>query len=110
MRNILFISLLTLLLGSGSLRIVVLTTTPQMHCEKCEIKIKNNMRFEAGIKKIETSIERQEVTITYNPQKTDLKKIQTAMKKIGYDSKVVSDIEKITPRLPADKIRNQVVI
>ena len=32
------------------------TTTPQMHCANCENKIKNNLRFEKGVKKIETSV------------------------------------------------------
>ena len=69
----------------------LLTPTPQMHCESCETKIKSNMRFEKGVKKIETNIERQEVTITYDPKKNDVKGLQAAMKKIGYETKVVSD-------------------
>lgn len=51
------------------------------------------MRFEKGVKKIETSLERQEVTITYDPKKNNVEGLQKAMKKIGYDTKVVSDKE-----------------
>ena len=69
MKHTLLITMLALLLG-GSLRVLVLTPTPQMHCQNCENKIKKNMRFEDGVKKVETSIERQEVTITYDPKKT----------------------------------------
>ena len=37
------------------IKIVVLNTDPQMHCANCESKIKNNIRFEKGIKmKLET--------------------------------------------------------
>jgi len=36
------------------------TTTPQMHCSSCENKIKNNIRFVKGVKKIETSVTRTE--------------------------------------------------
>ena len=70
---------------------VVLTTTPQMHCTGCEKRIKENIRFEPGVKKIETSLEKQQVTITYNPAKTDVKKLTEAFAKIGYEVKVVSD-------------------
>ena len=34
------------------IKIVVLNTDPQMHCANCESKIKNNIRFEKGIKKL----------------------------------------------------------
>ena len=37
------------------IKIVVLNTDPQMHCANCESKIKNNIRFEKGIKEIETN-------------------------------------------------------
>lgn len=93
MKSKLLITLFALLMGiaASNLRVVILTPTPQMHCESCETKIKSNMRFEKGVKKIETNIERQEVTITYNPKKNDVKGLQAAMKKIGYETKVVSD-------------------
>ena len=82
---------LLLMAGGKDLRELVLTPTPQMHCANCENKIKNNMRFEKGVVKIETSVEQQTVVITYNGKKTDAKALQTAMKKIGYDTRVVSD-------------------
>ncbi len=82
---------LLLLAGGKDLRELVLTPTPQMHCANCENKIKNNMRFEKGVVKIETSVEKQTVVITYNGAKTDAKALQAAMKKIGYDTQIVSD-------------------
>ena len=93
MKSKLLITLFALLMGiaASNLRVVILTPSPQMHCESCETKIKSNMRFEKGVKKIETNIERQEVTITYDPKKNDVKGLQAAMKKIGYETKVVSD-------------------
>lgn len=80
-------------IGASSLRILVVTPTPAMHCESCENKIKGNMRFEKGVKKVETSLERQEVSITYDAKKNDVEGLRAAMKKIGYDTKVVSDKE-----------------
>ena len=80
-------------LGGGNLRMLVVVPTPEMHCESCENKIKSNMRFEKGVKKVETDLESQHVTITYDPKKNTVEGLQKAMKKIGYDTKVVSDTE-----------------
>ena len=93
MKQTFIIAILTILLGfhSNELRVAVLTPTPQMHCTNCENKIKSNMRFEKGVKKVETDIENQHVTITYDASKNNVEGLQAGMKKIGYDTKVVSD-------------------
>ena len=85
------IAALLIALGGKELRVLTVTTTPEMHCQNCEKKIKENIRFEAGVKKIETNLEKQLVAITYDPAKTDAKKLSTAFSKIGYTIKVVSD-------------------
>ena len=54
------------------IKTVDFTTTPQMHCAACENKIKNNLRFEKGIKNIETSVPNQTVTVKYNADKTTI--------------------------------------
>ena len=54
------------------IKTVFFTTTPQMHCAACENKIKNNLRFEKGIKNIETSVPNQTVTVKYNADKTTI--------------------------------------
>ena len=51
------------------------------------------MRFEKGVKKVETNREKQEVTITYDPSKTNVQNIRAGMKKIGYETKVIVDKE-----------------
>lgn len=73
------------------MRVLVVTTNPEMHCQNCEKRIKENIRFEPGVRKIETSLEKQQVRITYNPAKTDVKKLTEAFAKIGYEVKVLSD-------------------
>ena len=60
------------------------TTTPQMHCANCEKKIKSNIRFVKGVKKIETSIPGQKVTIVYEPSKSNFNDFVKAFQKIGY--------------------------
>ena len=88
---LIILSSLLLMAGGKDLRVLVMTPTPQMHCASCENKIKSNLRFEKGIVDIETNVKEQTVTVTYDARKTDVAKLQSAMKKIGYDTKVVSD-------------------
>ena len=64
-------------------------TTPEMHCEGCENKIKKNIRFVKGTKKIETSVPNQTVTIVYDGSKTTYADYESAFKKIGYRVKKV---------------------
>lgn len=55
------------------------------HCEK---KIKENLRFEKGISKIDVSLKENTITVTYDPQKTDTEKIIEGFKKIGFNASV----------------------
>ena len=64
-----------------------LTTLPQMHCQKCENKIKSNIRFVKGTKKIETSVDDQRVTIIYDGKKAKYEDYVAAFRKIGYEIK-----------------------
>lgn len=70
------------------------TVSPKMSCANCESKIKTNLRYEKGVKKIDTSIENQLVTITYDPAKTSADKLVGAFKKIGYEATEVKDAPK----------------
>lgn len=63
---------------------MVVTTLPQMHCDNCEKKIKGNLRFEKGVKNIETDVNGQRVTITYDAEKTTPAKIIQSFQKFGY--------------------------
>ena len=55
-----------------------------MHCSGCENKIKGNIRFVKGVKKIVTSVPAQTVTIVFDPRKTNYETISAALEKIGY--------------------------
>ena len=66
---------------------LVVTTQPQMHCQNCEKKIKSNIRFVKGTKKISTSVEEQKVTIVYDSKKANYDDFVAAFKKIGYEIK-----------------------
>ena len=62
----------------------VVTTTPQMHCAGCENKIKNGLKFEKGVKDIQTSVPNQTVTVKYDADKTSAEDLTKAFEKIGY--------------------------
>lgn len=81
--------------SAKNIQTVIFTTHPQMHCESCEIKIKKNVRFAKGVKDIQTSVEDQKVTITYDADKTTVEKLMKAFKKIGYEVRVTTADEKI---------------
>lgn len=71
------------------IKTLVITTSPKMHCASCEERIKKNIRFEKGVKAIETSIEHQTVTIRYDAEKNTPEKLIQAFSKLGYSAKEV---------------------
>lgn len=73
---------------------LVVTTTPIMHCAGCENKIKSNLRFVKGTKKIITSVPDQTVTIIYDARKASPDVYREAFSKIGYKVKTVSNKKK----------------
>lgn len=84
----------TLTVSAKDVKTLIVTTVPQMHCEGCENKIKNNIRFEKGIKTIETNVQLQTVTITYDADKTTPESIIQGFKKIGYQATEVKTEQK----------------
>ena len=66
------------------IKTMVVTPSPKMVCENCENKIKGNLRFEKGVKNIETDLTAQTITITYDGDKTSEEKLSKALNKIGY--------------------------
>ena len=65
-----------------NIKTVVLTTNPEMHCTGCEKKIKENIRFEKGVKSIKTNLEDKTVTIEYDADKTNVEAIIKGFKRI----------------------------
>lgn len=76
------------------IKTVVLTTNPEMHCNNCEKKIKENIRFEKGIKSIKTNLKDKTVTIEYDADKTTIDNIIKGFKKIKYEAKEVKNTPK----------------
>lgn len=87
MRIVLFITLLlsSLMTVAAEKATELFTLDHQMsaHCEK---KIKENLRFEKGISKIDVSLKENTIKITYNQEKTDTTQIIKGFKKIGFNA------------------------
>ena len=82
-------------LFAKDIKTVVLKTQPEMHCANCEKKIKDNIRFEKGIKFIQTDLDSKTITIEYDAEKTNVDNIIKGFKKIKYEaSEVKKDKER----------------
>ena len=88
---LLMVAMTVMTASAKDIKTVVFTTEPPMHCEGCENRIKNNLRFEKGIKKIETNVEKQTVTITYDADKTTVENLIKGFEKIDYIATEVKD-------------------
>ena len=85
--KVLFLALAMATVGSAKdIKTVVLTTQPAMHCTNCEKKIKENIRFEKGIKTIKTDLKTKTITIEYDAEKTTVDNIIKGFKKIKYEA------------------------
>jgi len=66
------------------IKTVVFNTAPEMHCNSCENRIKNGLKFEKGVKDIKTDLETKTVTIEYDADKTNVDNLVAAFAKIEY--------------------------
>ena len=76
-------ALIALSAWAENIQTIVFTPTPVMTCQNCEKKIKTNVRFVKGTKRIETSLKDQTVTITYDADKAKPEDYVAAFAKIG---------------------------
>ena len=73
------------------IKTVVFRTTPEMHCNNCETKIKNNLRFEKGVKEIVTDLGDKTVTVKYDADKTTVEALIKGFAKIKYSAVPVTE-------------------
>jgi len=59
-----------------------------MDCNNCKAKIEKNIAFEKGVKDLDADLEKQTVAVTYDKRRTDVKTLQTAFKKLGFEAKL----------------------
>ena len=60
-----------------------------IHCNDCKEKIENKIPFEKGVKDLEVDMEKNQVTITFDPQKTDKEKVKKALQNLEFQVKEV---------------------
>ena len=59
-----------------------------IHCQACITKIEKNIAFERGVKDLVCDLDTKTVTVTYDPSKTDIRRLQAAFAKINKPAKV----------------------
>ncbi|MBK8805895.1 MAG: heavy-metal-associated domain-containing protein [Bacteroidales bacterium] len=58
-------------------------------CNGCKSNIEQKMKSVEGVSTVEASVENKEVTVKFDPAKTDAVKISSALKTAGYENSVV---------------------
>ena len=61
-----------------------ITFNVSMHCQGCKERIEKYIPMEKGVKDLKVDLEKKEVTIVYNPQKTTVEKLKKAVETLGY--------------------------
>lgn len=61
-----------------------------IHCQGCIAKIEKNIAFERGVKDLECSLDDKTVTVVFDPEKTDIPKLQAAFSRINKTASVRS--------------------
>ena len=65
---------------------VCFTVNPPLVCNNCENKVKENIKFEKGVKAIKPSAKSNTVEVTFDQDKTNVENLIKGFKKIGYDA------------------------
>lgn len=71
-----------------------------VQCEMCKSKIEKNIGYEKGVKNVSVDLTVKEVTIEYNPEKTNPENLRLAISKLGYDADDVAADPKAYKKLP----------
>lgn len=69
------------------IRTVVFATN--MSCGNCVKKIKENLSFAKGVKDLDVSLEKQQITVTYDAAKTSEAELAKIINKLGYKAEIV---------------------
>lgn len=89
-----FAVFLAALVQAQNIKEVVFTTEPEIECQNCVKKIKDNLRFEKGVKAIDPDLNTKLVTIQYDSEKTNPENLIKAFAKIKYKATVVEPDKK----------------
>ena len=98
-----FALFLAVLTQAQAIKEVVFTTEPDIHCENCVNKIKNNLRFEKGVKAINPDLNTKLVTIQYDSEKTNPENLIKAFARIKYKATVVEPKKEVEKEVKTKK-------
>ncbi|HKL95739.1 MAG TPA: cation transporter [Paludibacteraceae bacterium] len=69
----------------------VVLAVNQMECGTCQAKVEKTLAYEKGVKGLQFDLEKRQVTITFDNEKTTVEKLQNALVK---NNKYASEIVK----------------
>lgn len=75
------------------------TFKSSINCNMCKTKIEKDLSYTKGVKKVTVNVEKKEINVVYNEEKTTETKLKTAISKIGYDADEVIADKKAHDRL-----------
>ncbi len=84
---------LAVMVQAQTMKEVVFKTEPEIECNNCVKRIKDNVRFVKGVKTINPDLKTKLVTIQYDSEKATLDDFVKAFTKIGYKVTVVEPKE-----------------
>ena len=70
------------------------TLSCKMHCGDCAEKVKKQLSFTKGVKDVQPNLEKQEVVVKYQNDKTDADKLIASLSEAGYAAKVATSEKK----------------
>ncbi len=77
-----------------------------MKCGSCKAKIEKNIPFEKGVKELSVDLETKTVTIKYITDKTNPENLVSALEKLGFEAKIITEEEEIKKEDVKDKKKN----
>lgn len=79
-----FFLLVPALCLAATKEIKTVTFKSNLHCENCVKKVVENISFVKGVKDLDVSLEKQEITVKYDAAKTDVETLAKEIKALGY--------------------------
>lgn len=70
------------------------------NCESCKTRIEKASKSVVGVKKASWDQETKMLEVTYDPTKTNIEKIETAVAKVGHDTDAIKADDKTYSSLP----------
>jgi copper chaperone CopZ len=83
---------------SEKYKTIIIKTSAQ--CEQCKERIESVLAFEKGIKSSKLDLETKQITVVFQPAKTDPETIKKTISKTGYDADDVRKDEKAYNKIP----------